>query len=130
MSKAASRQLSESAPPEHAMPHTTMPLLARQRCASLWRLRPMAALLLGEVLAIALLAPPRAGELHLGSVALALAVLCAGIVPALLRPSAATNLVGCSVVVLAVLVWRGPPALSPLTSFHTFALALDANDIR
>lgn len=112
------------------MPPTTMLLLVRQRLASLWRLWPMAALLLGEVLAIALLAPPREGELHIGSVALALAVLCAGVVPALLRPSAATNLVGCSVVVLAALVWRGPPALSPLTTFRTFALALDANDIR
>lgn len=124
MSKATSHKRN------NAMPRINKSLCARQLLASRWRLWPVAALLIGELLLMALFAPLRPDEFHLGGIALAIAVLCAGVIPALLRPSTATTIVGCTVVVLAALVWRGPPALSPLTTFRTFALALDGNDIR
>ncbi|MBC8163450.1 MAG: hypothetical protein H7Z42_19755 [Roseiflexaceae bacterium] len=94
---------------------------------ALW---PIGALLLGEVLAAIVLAPPQAAELAPAALVLACAVLIAGLVPALLRPSVATNLVGCSAVLLASVVWRGPHVLRPLATFAELGPALAAHDVR
>jgi signal transduction histidine kinase len=109
------------------LPCHNLPWHQSAREGVLW---PLLLLLLGEALAIAFLAPPRAGEITPASLAVALLVLLAGIMPALLRPSLATNLVGCSGVVLASVLWRAPNILSSVPTFDELAAALRANDIR
>lgn len=130
MSKAPASHYTDAATHNGAAPSGDMPLLARQRPTSFWHLWPIGALLLTEVFATMVVAPPRPGEIQFGSLVLAIAVFVAGIVPALIRPSVATNLVGCSTVVLAALVWRGPSVLVPLTTLSTLAFALDTLDVR
>jgi signal transduction histidine kinase len=99
--------------------------LARYRV--LW---PMLALLAAEALAIALLAPPHAGDGSLLGSALTIAVLVAGFAPALVRPSPATNLIGCSAIVLASVLWRSPQLASATPTLLELAAALDRNDVR
>ncbi len=93
-------------------------------------LAPIGALLLGELLALGLLAPPRPAELGMVPLALALAVLLAGLLPALLRPSAAASIVGCSAVVVASILWRPALAFGGARSLAEVAAMLGRNDAR
>ncbi|GAB4108790.1 MAG: hypothetical protein OHK0022_60830 [Roseiflexaceae bacterium] len=97
--------------------------------AKLPTLWPMLALLAAEVLAAVWLAPPEVWVLGPGVLA-AGAVLLIGGLPALLRPSPASNLAGCIVVVLAGVLWRTPQTLGTVASFDQLVQALDAGDIR
>ncbi|MEM8529542.1 MAG: sensor histidine kinase [Chloroflexota bacterium] len=99
----------------------------RESYQVLW---PILALLLVEVLAIAFLAPSRTSEMPIESLALALAVLPIGLVPAFLRPSPATSIVGCSAVVLAGVIWWEGYTLLNVPAFDEFALALENNEVR
>lgn len=118
MSKTTARDLPDLAKQDEGREVVVRrPATPTRRHAAYKALWPMAALLLGELLAIALLAPPHGAELTSAALALACAVLLVGIVPALLHPSVATNLVGCSAVVLASVVWRGPQFVNPLAAF-------------
>lgn len=101
-----------------------------RRPADYFAIWPMLALLLGELLVIGLFAPPRTAEVTPVSLAIALAVLVVGMLPALFRPSTATNLVGCSAVVLASVLWRAPETLTTLATFAKLAPALEAGDTR
>lgn len=91
---------------------------------------PMLALLAAELAALALLAPPRAWQIAPAALAATLAVLLAGLAPALLRPSAATNLVGCSAVALASVLWRAPQGPSAIPTLGQLAATLTTNDAR
>jgi signal transduction histidine kinase len=93
-------------------------------------LGPMLLLLAAELLALILLAPPRTGDASPLGLVLMLAVLVAGFVPAFMRPSAATNLIGCSAIVLASVVWRAPQVSSGAPAITELAAALGRNDIR
>lgn len=99
----------------------------RESYQALW---PILVLLLVEVLAIVFLAPSRASEMPIESLALALAVLPVGLVPAFLRPSPATSIVGCSAVVLAGIIWWEGHTLLNVPTFNEFARSLENNDVR
>lgn len=131
MNKTTARHLPDLAKqdegPEMMAGRLAMPTRRWAAYKALW---PTAALLLSELLAIALLAPPHGAELTSAALALACAMLLTGVVPALLHPSVATNLVGCSAVVLTSVVWRGPQFLNPLATFSELGPALAMNDVR
>ncbi|MBC8078465.1 MAG: hypothetical protein H7Y32_20475, partial [Chloroflexales bacterium] len=106
---------------------TPASVAAERGVAQGWRayraLWPMVALLVGEVLATASLAPQGGWGISLASFAATIGVLLAGILPALLRPSVETNLVGCFAVALASVLWRAPAVLSGVATFDALALA-------
>jgi signal transduction histidine kinase len=90
---------------------------------------PLGALIVAELLAGIFL---NAGDWPINPVLLmiALAVLLAGIVPALLRPAGATNLLGCLAVALACVFWYAPGILNSAPSFTDIAHALVADEQR
>lgn len=122
----SSRQIGKGEQPDEA----NLPAARRSRWRGYRALWPMALLLAGETAAIALFAPPGPGDVRPGSLALALAVLMAGLLPALLRPTPITNLVGCSAVVLASVLWRAFDTGSGAPTFAELGQALARGEIR
>lgn len=131
MRKTALRKTpSAASPDETAVLDSKAPKSQRRWRESYQALWPILVLLLVEVLAIVFLAPLRISEMPTEPLALALAILPIGLMPALLRPSAATSIVGCLVVVLAnVILWESY-ALISVPTFNELAPALANNDIR
>jgi signal transduction histidine kinase len=96
-----------------------------RRRATARAVAPILALMAVEALAIRFLAPPVPGEATPAALAIALLVLLVGITPALLRPSAATSIVGCSAVVLASVLWRASDLVGAIPSLDAIGPALD-----
>jgi signal transduction histidine kinase len=90
---------------------------------------PIVALLVLEVLAVVVFAPPRPGDITLASICLATIVLLAGLTATIRAPSLATQIVGCSAVALASVLWRTNYTLGGL-SFENLPLALAEPHIR
>ncbi len=86
---------------------------------------PLGLLIVGELYAAIVLAP-NTGINSVVLFGMAIAMLLVGIVPALLRPSGATHLLGCHTVVLASIFWHVSSILSILSAptLRDFALAL------
>ena len=109
--------------------HPTTIAVSQRSGRALRVLWPLLAFLLAQVLLALLVAPVSLVQLVPGPVVLVGALLFAGLLPALLRPSVTSGLVGCLAVALVGVLLR-MPNLSSITSLNDIAPALDSTDLK